>query len=892
MYKYKVSIVMAVYNVEPFLREAVDSVIRQDIGFQNIQLIMVDDGSPDNSGAICDEYAKKYPDNIVVIHKENGGVSSARNAGLGRVEGEIVNFLDPDDKLDPNAASAAYRFFQEHGDATDVVSFPMKFFDAQSGSHTLNYKYKNGTRVIDLDKEWENPQCSMSSTFIRSSCFKTLRFDLKIAQAEDLHLLQRVLLQKRTMGVLSETTYWYRKRGGGEQSATQSRLMNKNGYVPMMKYVQMDTVNYCLEKNGYVPKFIQYVLMYDLQWQLKRVLIPDGVLTEEEKREYYDLVHSVLCHIDNDVIQAQRNIYQEHIFLAYKLKYRDSLHREIREDDIVICGQEEELLHGSDTIIKLEFLEVEEQSCVVEGVVNTLPGLLDMCRIAIKVDGKLYEAEAYRKRKTVIAFDQQEAIVPFAFKVRIPLTAKEKHPLEFFCLSDGVTIPMKAIRYGRYFPVSSAYENNYFAKNNWIVTCTEKGIQLEPWSKRREASCERALCWELWKTKKRKCQRAVLSRLLLKVLRPFKRKKLWLISDRAAKAGDNGEAFFRYVRQHHPEIDARFVINGECADYMEMKKIGPVVKKDSYQNKILHLLSDCVISSQGEIAAFNPFHRKPEPYRNLLAKDRYIFLQHGITGNDLSQWVGRFSKNLRGFVTAAVPEYMSIVNGGYEYSENEVWLTGFARFDRLYQDSKKWITIMPTWRKYLMGKLDSHTGKWTLAPEAENSEYVQFYKQLLNHPGLLETAKKTGYKIKFLPHPNLQEHLYLFGRNDSVEYLGIDTHYRDIYAKSDLVLTDYSSAVFDFAYLRKPVIYAQFDLDAFYSGAHTLERGYFDYERDGFGEVEFDLESTVDRIIEYMENGCKLKDKYRERIDNFFAFNDQNNCERVFNKIIELEKSN
>ena len=59
---------------------------------------------------------------------------------------------------------------------------------------------------------------------------------------------------------------------------------------------------------------------------------------------------------------------------------------------------------------------------------------------------------------------------------------------------------------------------------------------------------------------------------------------------------------------------------------------------------------------------------------------------------------------------------------------------------------------------------------------------------------------------------------------------------------------------------------------------------------DGFGEVEHDLEGTVDRIIEYMENGCQLKDKYRERIDNFFAFHDKNNCQRVYEKIKELEQ--
>ena len=115
------------------------------------------------------------------------------------------------------------------------------------------------------------------------------------------------------------------------------------------------------------------------------------------------------------------------------------------------------------------------------------------------------------------------------------------------------------------------------------------------------------------------------------------------------------------------------------------------------------------------------------------------------------------------------------------------------------------------------------------------------------------------------------------------------TAYRDIYAQSNLIVTDYSSAVFDFAYLRKPIIYSQFDKKSFFNN-HTYQEGYFDYERDGFGEVEYDLDSTVNRIIEYMENNCQLKDKYRERIDKFFAFNDNNNCQRVYEAILALDK--
>ena len=83
-------------------------------------------------------------------------------------------------------------------------------------------------------------------------------------------------------------------------------------------------------------------------------------------------------------------------------------------------------------------------------------------------------------------------------------------------------------------------------------------------------------------------------------------------------------------------------------------------------------------------------------------------------------------------------------------------------------------------------------------------------------------------------------------------------------------------------YLRKPVIYAHFDTN------HYAE-GYFDYEKDGFGEVEYNLEDTIERLIEYMENDCQLKEEYRHRIDTFFAFDDKNNSQRIYNKIMELD---
>ena len=112
---FKFSVVIPIYNVEGFLAETIDSVIAQDIGFeQNIQMILVNDGSPDHSEEICLAYQKKYPDNIVYVKQENAGVSAARNHGMDYVKGKYVNFLDSDDKWSPDAFSCVYRFFEKH----------------------------------------------------------------------------------------------------------------------------------------------------------------------------------------------------------------------------------------------------------------------------------------------------------------------------------------------------------------------------------------------------------------------------------------------------------------------------------------------------------------------------------------------------------------------------------------------------------------------------------------------------------------------------------------------------------------------------------------------------------------------------------------------------------
>lgn len=335
---------------------------------------------------------------------------------------------------------------------------------------------------------------------------------------------------------------------------------------------------------------------------------------------------------------------------------------------------------------------------------------------------------------------------------------------------------------------------------------------------------------------------------------------------------------FKYLCKIKPKnIGVYFVVDKNCPDYKRLSKIGKVVPCFSHKHKMLHLLAEVIISSQADSYTLNPFFSFSSPYRQFLFEQKFVFLQHGITTNDLSPWLNKYKKPLRGFVTSAKKERDSILQYNYFYEDKEVWLTGFPRYDLLYNDLQKYITVMPTWRTTLSGS----------AVQLKSSKYYKFFTELLSNTKLLAAAKKYGYKICAKFHPRIEE-VFDFSNEEIIRF-GASEKYRDIFAKSSMMVTDFSSVAFDFAYLKKPLIYAQFDADTFYDG-QLYEKGYFDYEQDGFGEVAYDLTSTVDLIIDYMKNSCQLKDKYRERIDNFFAFNDKNNCERVYKKILEMSE--
>ena len=140
-------------------------------------------------------------------------------------------------------------------------------------------------------------------------------------------------------------------------------------------------------------------------------------------------------------------------------------------------------------------------------------------------------------------------------------------------------------------------------------------------------------------------------------------------------------------------------------------------------------------------------------------------------------------------------------------------------------------------------------------------------------------------------HPIHCEQWVDFTPNDvfSINHGYVD--YQKEFTSSSLLVTDYSSVFFDFAFLKKPVVYSQFDKEQFFSGEHSYTKGYFSYEDNGFGPVCYDLDTTVQEMIKVIENDCKNSETYIKRIEDFYEYFDDNSCKRVYEHIRKLDEN-
>lgn len=303
--KFKFSVVIPIYKAEAYIRETVDSVINQTIGFEkNIQIILVNDGSPDDSASICKDYVEQYPDNIVFVDKENGGPSSARNAGIPYSEGAFVNFLDSDDKWSKDAFENAWNLISKHMGEIDVVGCRQRMFEAKKAYHQLDYKFKDGDRVVDIKDSPDHVQLSATSAFVAANALKKHTFDDRISLGDDSKFLIEVVLDKCRYGVCQSAVHHFRKRDD-ESSITQNKHADKRAFIDTMKHYYSFIADYSVEKFGRIIPYIQHCLVNGLKYRVSKPL-PD-TLNSLESQEYRDNVIGLISRLSDGVLLEARN---------------------------------------------------------------------------------------------------------------------------------------------------------------------------------------------------------------------------------------------------------------------------------------------------------------------------------------------------------------------------------------------------------------------------------------------------------------------------------------------------------------------------------------------------------------------------------------------------------
>ncbi len=482
--KYKVSVVTAVYNVEEYLQEMIESVIAQTIGFENIQLILIDDGSQDNSGQICDQYALQYPENIIVIHKENGGVSSARNEGLRYVKGEYINFTDADDMLENNALELMFAYLKENEEKIDLVAIPLKLLGGGYKEHPLNYKF-DSMKIIDLEKDYSYVQLSINSTMIKRECFEKRRFDIELSYAEDAQILVDILLDKMRYGVISEASYLYRKRKAGGSALDLSRG-KVNYYIPCMEKFILYSLQNALSKKGAVPEFVQYTCMYDLQWRLdKNPLVQRGVLLEENIERYKKLILMALQYITNKIIVEQKNLMHNYkqAILLYKNENVNKKKLVFCKNDIKVCIADKYIFTGvSSYLSEFEFISFFTDSIVIEGYVRYFGDFEDI-RILLKQqeENLLVEYEANlleRRDKCTYCMDK---VITKAKGFRFCLNKcnmLDKMDLQLCIRYENTDIICKNVKLGKDFDISKRNLSGNLFHQFVNVTFSENKLRL------------------------------------------------------------------------------------------------------------------------------------------------------------------------------------------------------------------------------------------------------------------------------------------------------------------------------------------------------------------------------------------------------------------------------
>lgn len=370
----------------------------------------------------------------------------------------------------------------------------------------------------------------------------------------------------------------------------------------------------------------------------------------------------------------------------------------------------------------------------------------------------------------------------------------------------------------------------------------------------------------------------VLYVLLFPILR---RKKIWVVYEKFCKtAQDNSLYFFKFCMEKLTPKQNKsiyYIIDKREPDYQNVKQYGKHVVQFMSVKHMLYCLAMNICISSDSTSHLYTWRSKPSLIRQKIKLSKELFLQHGVTAMKRvdNLFGAKGSSPMTYFVTCSQREQF-IVEENFGYTSATAPITGFARWDVLEDKSSqddKFILLMPTWRSWL--------------EEVSNevfidSDYYKNYSSVITDKRLNEALEKNNTRLVLCMHPKFATYIDEFKSNLSKNISCVsfgEVPVNDLLMRCNMLITDYSSVCWDVLYQDKAVVYYQFDYDQY----DFVHGSYIDLCTELPGERFTEKDELLNGIYSYIENGLKPKPEYMQMAEQFFAYKDDKNSQRIYN---------
>lgn len=653
------------------------------------------------------------------------------------------------------------------------------------------------------------------------------------------------------------------------------------------------------KKYGAVPEFIQFYTMFAVSTRYLANMNNRNKrnMNKEELEEFIAASGNVLQYVDNGFV-LNKDKYKSFSFseeaaeMFYMIKHNGTF----KDMPLVNVEGKKEVYLNCDNIfvsrltqqrVGMHVIDYRDGKLIIDGSFRRVFDL-DEIELYAVFNNKKYKLDN-NDRYSLTKYFGISAYKKFTFHLELPLNPDaEEQSLTFFAKYKLTTIPLNLSFLHHWSKFTLKPKGSYWRFNDYVAFLdNNRSIII------RKASALDTLKRELrfLPAVFSESKRCFILRLQYWLTRPFfKNKKIWLMYDKLYKGGDSCEYLYRYCADKKDGISRYYIIDKNTSDYKRLKKDGlKPVKNRSFKHKMLFLNTDIALITNSNVFPFNGYSMDKSRFIRGLCNFPSMCLQHGLSVQKCAMAQQRVVDNTQMYFLASEYEYKNLSNHAYNYQDFDILkLTGIGRYDGLINNDQKQILLSPTWRMYNAMPVTTSEGEQrAYNPEFKTTTYYKIYNDLINNKKLIDTAKRTGYKIKYVLHPILSSQVDDFTPDPYVEVVSSvgDFNYETAFQQSSLMVTDYSGVQFDFAYMRKPLVY----FHPSQLPAHYEDGGFF-YDTMGFGEICTESDELVDLLCEYMENNCQMKEKYLKRVEDFYKFDDHNNCERIYKEILAYQQ--